>query len=140
MGTACALMYFYYSTVYSTIQDVIEPGLRGTAMAIYFLAMYLLGASLGPYVIGLVSDYFTRQAAQNRGRDRFYASGFRTVSRRRTAFGDVYHSGFERFIDVRHVRRFAHGHERNRKDAKLDARIVYSQIKRVLRHILRHHK
>jgi MFS family permease len=67
MGVGCALMYFYYSTVYSTIQDVIEPGLRGTAMSIYFLAMYLLGASLGPYAIGLISDYFTRQAAQNSG-------------------------------------------------------------------------
>ena len=32
-------------------------------MAVYFLAMYLLGASLGPYIIGLVSDYFTQQAA-----------------------------------------------------------------------------
>ncbi|HEX8736805.1 MAG TPA: MFS transporter [Pyrinomonadaceae bacterium] len=67
MGAACALMYFYYSTVYSTIQDVVEPGLRGTAMSLYFMAMYLLGASLGPYAIGLVSDYFTQQAAQNAG-------------------------------------------------------------------------
>jgi MFS family permease len=67
MGIGCALMYFYYSTVYSTIQDVIEPGLRGTAMSLYFLAMYLLGASLGPYGIGLISDYFTHQAAQTAG-------------------------------------------------------------------------
>jgi len=67
MGIGCALMYFYYSTVYSTIQDVIEPGLRGTAMSLYFMAMYLLGASLGPYIIGLISDYFTQQAAQNAG-------------------------------------------------------------------------
>ncbi len=67
MGVACALMYFYYSTVYSTIQDVVEPGLRGTAMSLYFLAMYLLGASLGPYIIGLISDYFTQRAAQGAG-------------------------------------------------------------------------
>jgi MFS family permease len=67
MGIACALMYFYYSTVYSTIQDVVEPGLRGTAMSIYFMAMYLLGASLGPYAIGLISDYFTQQAANGAG-------------------------------------------------------------------------
>ena len=67
MGIACALMYFYYSTVYSTIQDVVEPGLRGTAMSIYFMAMYLLGASLGPYAIGLISDYFTEQAAKAAG-------------------------------------------------------------------------
>ncbi len=63
MGLSFALMYFYYSTVYATIQDLNEPGLRGTAMAIYFLAMYLLGASFGPYIVGIASDYFTQQAA-----------------------------------------------------------------------------
>lgn len=63
IGASCALMYFYYSIVYSTISDVTEPALRGTAMALYFLAMYFLGASLGPFIIGLVSDYFTQQAA-----------------------------------------------------------------------------
>jgi MFS family permease len=63
MGIGCAMMYAYYSTVYSTIQDVIEPSLRGTAMALYFFAMYVLGASLGPYGTGLVSDFFTMRAA-----------------------------------------------------------------------------
>jgi MFS family permease len=67
MGFACALMYFYYSIVYSTIQDVTEPALRGTAMSVYFLAMYLLGASFGPYVTGLLSDFFTKQAATASG-------------------------------------------------------------------------
>ena len=67
MGFACALMYFYYSIVYSTIQDVTEPALRGTAMSIYFLAMYVLGASFGPYATGLLSDYFTKQAAAASG-------------------------------------------------------------------------
>src|SRR2546425_503857 len=67
MGAGCALMYSYYSTVYSTIQDVIEPGLRGTAMALYFFAMYVLGASLGPYGTGLLSDFFTRRAANSTG-------------------------------------------------------------------------
>lgn len=67
MGVGCALMYGYYSTVYSTIQDVIEPSLRGTAMALYFFAMYVLGASLGPYGTGLVSDIFTARAARAAG-------------------------------------------------------------------------
>jgi MFS family permease len=67
MGAGCALMYAYYSTVYSTIQDVTEPGLRGTAMALYFFAMYVLGASLGPYGTGLVSDFFTARAAEAAG-------------------------------------------------------------------------
>ncbi|MDQ3132366.1 MAG: MFS transporter [Acidobacteriota bacterium] len=67
MGLGCALMYFYYSTVYSTIQDIVEPGLRGTAMAVYFFAMYVLGASLGPYATGIMSDFFTKRAAQTAG-------------------------------------------------------------------------
>lgn len=63
MGVGCGVMYAYYSCVYSTIQDIIEPALRGTAMSLYFCAMYVLGASLGPLGTGLASDYFTRQAA-----------------------------------------------------------------------------
>jgi predicted MFS family arabinose efflux permease len=67
MGTGCGVMYAYYATVYSTIHDVVEPALRGTAMALYFCAMYLLGASLGPVGTGLASDYFTFQAASAAG-------------------------------------------------------------------------
>jgi MFS family permease len=67
MGLGCALMYTYYSTVYATIIDVIEPSLRGMAMALYFFAMYVLGASLGPLATGALSDYFTRRAATAAG-------------------------------------------------------------------------
>lgn len=73
IGVSVALMYFYYSIVYSTISDVTEPALRGTAMAVYFLAMYLLGASLGPWIIGIISDYFTTQAAIAAGITEFTA-------------------------------------------------------------------
>jgi hypothetical protein len=67
MGTGCGVMYAYYATVYATLHDVVEPSLRGTAMALYFFAMYVLGASLGPVGTGLVSDYFTFQAASAAG-------------------------------------------------------------------------
>jgi MFS family permease len=63
MGAGIGVMYAYYSTVYSAIQDVIEPSLRGTAMALYFFAMYVLGASFGPVVTGFASDHYTKQAA-----------------------------------------------------------------------------
>src|SRR5215217_848112 len=87
MGAGCALMYAYYSSVYSTIQDVTEPALRGTAMALYFFAMYVLGASLGPYGTGLVSDFFTARAAEAAGEtvhtqqalEPFRAAGLRTA-------------------------------------------------------------
>jgi predicted MFS family arabinose efflux permease len=67
MATGVGVMFAYYSTVYSTIHDVVEPGLRGTAMALYFFAMYVLGASLGPVGTGLASDYFTFQLASRAG-------------------------------------------------------------------------
>ncbi|MBI2823484.1 MAG: MFS transporter [Planctomycetia bacterium] len=66
-GCGCGLMYAYYSTVYSTVQDVIEPSLRGTAMALYFCAMYALGGALGPVGFGRISDFFARRAAENGG-------------------------------------------------------------------------
>ncbi|HKO57187.1 MAG TPA: MFS transporter, partial [Thermoanaerobaculia bacterium] len=59
----CMVMYVYYASVYATLQDVVAPTLRGTAMSLYFFAMYVLGASFGPLATGLVSDFFTRRAA-----------------------------------------------------------------------------
>lgn len=67
MGLGVGVMYAYYSTVYATIHDVIEPSLRGTAMALYFFAMYVLGASLGPLGTGMVADHFTTRAAMAAG-------------------------------------------------------------------------
>jgi MFS family permease len=66
-GFGCGLLYVYYATVYSTIQDVIEPSLRATAMALYFFAMYVFGGALGPTVIGRTSDYFAQSGASAEG-------------------------------------------------------------------------
>jgi MFS family permease len=57
----------YYGLVYSAIQDIVSPGLRGTAMAIYFMAMYLCGASFGPLLTGKLSDFMARRAADAAG-------------------------------------------------------------------------
>jgi MFS family permease len=65
MGTIT--MYVYYATVYTAIQDVIEPRLRGTAVAIYFCCMYVFGASLGPVGTGILSDHFARKAMTDAG-------------------------------------------------------------------------
>jgi MFS family permease len=67
MGSGSLLMFVYYSGVYAAIQDVVEPALRGTAMALYFFAMYVLGASLGPLGTGMLSDYFARKAMTEAG-------------------------------------------------------------------------
>lgn len=63
MGTAFALMYFYYSVTYASISEVVPAEVRGTAMAVYFLAMYVLGGAFGPFLVGALSDHFTRRAA-----------------------------------------------------------------------------
>lgn len=57
------LLNMYYGLVYSSIQDIVAPALRGTSMAIYFLVMYLCGASWGTVIIGKMSDTFARHAA-----------------------------------------------------------------------------
>jgi MFS family permease len=57
----------YYGLVYASIQDIVAPALRGTAMAVYFLFMYLLGASFGPYLTGKLSDMMARRAAAAAG-------------------------------------------------------------------------
>jgi MFS family permease len=57
------LLNMYYGNVYSALQDIVAPSLRGTAMALYFMAMYLLGASFGPLITGRLSDYFAHKAA-----------------------------------------------------------------------------
>jgi MFS family permease len=62
MGFGWMLIYVYYATVYAAIQDVVEPGLRATAMALYFFAMYVLGGSFGTSILGMLSDHYAREA------------------------------------------------------------------------------
>jgi len=57
----------YYGLVYAAIQDIVAPALRGTTMAMYFLVMYLSGASWGTVIIGKMSDHFALQAAHLAG-------------------------------------------------------------------------
>ncbi|CAD5107783.1 spinster family MFS transporter [Zestomonas carbonaria] len=54
--------YNFYTCVYTAIQDVIEPRLRATAMALFFAGLYLLGGGMGPLVVGFFSDQFAHSA------------------------------------------------------------------------------
>lgn len=54
--------YNYYTCVYTAIQDVIEPRLRATAMALFFAGLYLLGGGIGPIAVGVVSDHYAQAA------------------------------------------------------------------------------
>lgn len=54
--------YNFYTCVYTAIQDVVEPRLRATAIALFFAGLYLLGGGLGPLAVGLLSDHFAQTA------------------------------------------------------------------------------
>lgn len=56
------LQYFYYTSLYPAIQDVVEPRLRATAVAVFFAALYLLGGAFGPMVMGYLSDIYANSA------------------------------------------------------------------------------
>ncbi|HQY36660.1 MAG TPA: MFS transporter [Pseudomonadota bacterium] len=74
------LCYFaYYPCVYPALHDVVEPRLRGRAMALYFAAMYLLGGAAGPLVVGGLSDHLATQA--------MHAAGATVVSEAHKAAG-----------------------------------------------------
>lgn len=61
------LLNMYYGLVYASIQDIVAPALRGITMAVYFLFMYLGGASFGPVLTGRLSDLMAHRAAAAAG-------------------------------------------------------------------------
>ncbi len=67
LAGAYGLLNMYYGLVYASIQDIVAPKLRGKAMAIYFLVMYLGGASFGPVITGKLSDFMAHRAAAAAG-------------------------------------------------------------------------
>lgn len=71
----------YYGFVYSSIQDIVAPAQRGTTMAIYFMAMYLLGASVGPLLTGRISDWRAQVAAAAAGSEKITET-FRAIGLR----------------------------------------------------------
>jgi len=56
MFTAMTAYYTYYSTVYASIADIVEPQTRGTAMSVYFFVFYIFTA-IGLVVFGRLSDW-----------------------------------------------------------------------------------
>ena len=62
MGLGWMFFYTYYATVYASVHDVVPPALRGTAMAVYFFWMYVLGGAFGTAILGMLSDRFARRA------------------------------------------------------------------------------
>lgn len=75
----------YYGLVYSAIQDIVAPAMRGSAMAIYFLAMYLCGASFGPLLTGKLSDWMAHRAADAAGATRI-TEAFKAIGLQQAMF------------------------------------------------------
>ena len=79
LALAYGFFNMYYGFVYSSIQDIVSPSLRGTTMAFYFMAMYLGGASFGSVITGNLSDRMARNAAT--------AAGFSVITEAAKATG-----------------------------------------------------
>ncbi|HLK17626.1 MAG TPA: MFS transporter [Bryobacteraceae bacterium] len=62
LAATYAALNSYYGCVYSSIQDIVAPDQRGFTMSVYFMAMYLCGASFGPLLTGNLSDRLARRA------------------------------------------------------------------------------
>jgi predicted MFS family arabinose efflux permease len=78
LTVAYAALNSYYGLVYSSIHDIVAPERRGTTMAIYFMLMYMCGASLGPYLTGRLSDMMAQRAAEAAG-SQIITEAFRAV-------------------------------------------------------------
>jgi MFS family permease len=74
----------YYAFVYSSIQDIVAPNQRGFTMSVYFMAMYLCGASFGPLLTGGLSDHMARRAMNAAGAVKLEA--FRAVGLQQAMF------------------------------------------------------
>jgi MFS family permease len=58
---AVLALYFYYSTVYAAIHDLVPASVRGMAMSVYFFVFYLFTA-VGLIVFGRLSDSLAARA------------------------------------------------------------------------------
>lgn len=67
VGAGWLLWFNYFVTVLPSIQDVVAPRLRGTAMSIFFFFQYVLGAGFGSLATGLLSDYYALTAMKAAG-------------------------------------------------------------------------
>jgi len=53
---------FYFAPTFAVVQNLVEPRMRASASALLFLAINIMGQSLGPVGIGLISDAIARRA------------------------------------------------------------------------------
>ena len=54
--------YAYMASMWGVSQNLMEPRMRASASAVVLIMTNVVGAGLGPFVIGALSDHFTRRA------------------------------------------------------------------------------
>ncbi len=52
------LQYQFFTTAFAAFQDICEPRLRAMAVSTSYVFIYVLGGSLGPMIVGGLSDHF----------------------------------------------------------------------------------
>jgi MFS family permease len=77
IGVGYGAFNTYYGPVYASIQDIVPANQRALTMSVYFMAMYLCGASFGPLLTGRLSDFMARRAMHAAGAASL--AGFRAV-------------------------------------------------------------
>lgn len=77
-GFGWLLQYIFYVGLYPAIHDVVEPRLRGTAMAVMLVVTALLGGALGPVALGYLSDGLANAAMERAGASGM-TDGFRAI-------------------------------------------------------------
>src|SRR3546814_15864659 len=60
-----AILTCAYGPIYAPVQNVMRPDMRAFAISLTFLATNLIGARLGPLLIGFASDVPAAEGASN---------------------------------------------------------------------------
>jgi MFS family permease len=58
MSLVSFFQFFFHTSALPAVADVVPPQLRGSAIAVFFAASYLLGGAFGPIITGVLSDAF----------------------------------------------------------------------------------
>ncbi len=56
------LQYQFYTSAYAALQDVVQPRMRAIALAAFYVVIYLTGGTIGPTLVGALSDRFAQAA------------------------------------------------------------------------------
>ena len=62
LTAAAAVLLLFYGPTFGMIQNLLEPKMRATGMALFTTLYTLIGAGVGPVFVGFMSDHFAQRA------------------------------------------------------------------------------